>query len=213
MPHPPRILARGPWPAAQVSARWSDRAYEPLPEESEAADAALAALRERGSPAHDGRAARLDGYEADDGELRLELQRMRWALRLVDGSVALSVLCVVRDAEGRWLAGRRAPWVAAWAGMWALGAAGAVDAGENPARALGRELEEEWGVVPERLAVEALIATPNDMAVLVGQAWLAPGAQVHPDGEHDAHQWWPADPVQWPEQVHPELRLVGDLLA
>ncbi len=39
---------------------------------------------------------------------------MRWALRLLreDASGALSVLCVVRDCEGRWLAGRRAQWVA-----------------------------------------------------------------------------------------------------
>ena len=105
---------------------------------------------------------------------------MRWALRLVDGaSGALSVLCVVRDPEGRWLAGRRAGWVATWAGEWALGAGGAVDAGEDPAGALGRELEEEWGVVPERLDVEALIATPNDMAMLVGQAWIGADATAH----------------------------------
>ena len=59
---------------------------------------------------------------------------MRWALRLLDdASGALSVLCVVRDHEGRWLAGRRAEWVATWAGVWALGAGGAVDAGEDPA--------------------------------------------------------------------------------
>ena len=81
--------------------------------------------------------------------------------------------------EGRWLAGRRAEWVATWAGVWALGAGGAVDAGEDPALALGRELAEEWSVEPERLAVEALVATPGDMAMLIGQAWLAPGAEVH----------------------------------
>ena len=67
-------------------------------------------------------------------------------------SGALSVLCVVRDADGRWLAGRRAEWVATWAGVWALGAGGVVDAGEDPALALARELAEEWSVEPERLA-------------------------------------------------------------
>ena len=43
---------------------------------------------------------------------------MRWALRLLreDASGALSVLCVVRDSEGRWLAGRRAEWVATLGG-------------------------------------------------------------------------------------------------
>ena len=70
---------------------------------------------------------------------------MRWALRLRRGRAgALSVLCVVRDADGRWLAGRRAAWVATWAGRWALGAGGAVEVGEDPVLTLARELEEEW---------------------------------------------------------------------
>ena len=80
--------------------------------------------------------------------------------------------------------------------MWALGAGGAVDAGEDPALALGRELQEEWAVEPERIAVEALLATPGDMTMLIGQAWLAPGAEVTRDHEHDAHAWWPADPSE-----------------
>ena len=106
---------------------------------------------------------------------------MRWALRLTgDADCALSVLCVVRDSEGRWLAGRRAEWVASWAGVWALGAGGAVDAGENPAGALTRELAEEWSVEPARLSVEALLSTPTGMILLIGQAWLAPGRRGHP---------------------------------
>jgi ADP-ribose pyrophosphatase YjhB (NUDIX family) len=214
LPYPPGILARGPWPPGRVLGRWSERDYEAPPDKTEAADAAIAALVDRGSPAHDGVAARLQAYEARDGELVLDLQRMRWALRLVDGaSGALSVLCVVRDPAGRWLAGRRAGWVATWAGMWALGAGGAVDAGEDPAGALGRELGEEWGVVPERLAVEALIATPNDMTMLVGQAWLGAEAELRRDHEHDAHEWWPADPADWPEYAHPQLRALALLLA
>src|SRR5205823_11985556 len=115
LPYPPGILARGPWPPGRVSGRWSDDEYEPPPEKAAAADRAIAELLGRGSPAHDGVAARLAGYRATDGELRLDLQRMRWALRQVDGaSGALSVLCVVRDPNGRWLAGRRAEWVATW---------------------------------------------------------------------------------------------------
>jgi 8-oxo-dGTP diphosphatase len=137
-------------------------------------------------------------------------------LRLLRGSAsgALSVLCVVRDHEGRWLAGRRAAWVATWAGMWSLGAGGAVDAGEDPARALARELEEEWSVVPERLDVEALVATPGDSTFLVGQAWLAPGgeAALVRDHEHDAHAWWPPDPREWPDEAHPQLRAIATLL-
>jgi ADP-ribose pyrophosphatase YjhB (NUDIX family) len=214
VPYPPGILARGPWPPNRVSGRWRDQDYDPPPDKVDAADRAIAALIDRGSPAHDGVAARLVGYDVAGGELRLDLQRMRWALRLVDdASGALSVLCVVRDAEGRWLAGRRAGWVATWAGEWALGAGGAVDAGEDPAGALGRELQEEWGVVPERLDVEALIATPSDMAMLVGLARIGAGAVLTRDHEHDAHAWWPPDPADWPDYVHPQIRLLARLIG
>lgn len=198
-----------------MTSRWSESRYVPPPEKVAAADRAIAELKARSSPSHDGLAGRLDRFSiTSDGELQLELQEMRWALRLLreDASGALSVLCVVRDSEGRWLAGRRAEWVATWAGVWALGAGGAVDAGEDPALALGRELLEEWSVEPERLQVEALIATPGDMAMLIGQAWLAPGAEVTRDPEHDAHAWWPRDPKDWPEEAHPQLQRMASLL-
>jgi 8-oxo-dGTP diphosphatase len=212
----PAILARGPWPAEAVEARWIAEPFEPGAEQVAAADAAIAALRERGSPSHDGVAARLAGHRVtDDGRLVLELQPLRWALRLVpgDASDSLSALCAVRDAEGRWLAGRRAAWLASWAGQWALGAGGAVDPHENPAETLVRELREEWSVEPERVTAEALIALPGRMTMFVGQAWLPPGAEVVPDHEHDAHAWWPADPADWPAEAHPALRQMAALLG
>src|SRR4051812_14609603 len=97
---PPGILARGPWQAGQVEARWREDAFEPPPEREQAADAAIAALADRGSPSHDGLAARLAGFDAAGGGLCMELQPMRWSLRLVreDASAALAALCVVRDA-------------------------------------------------------------------------------------------------------------------
>jgi 8-oxo-dGTP diphosphatase len=216
LPYPPGILARGPWPLDRVTSRWSATSYVPSPEKTAEADQVIAELAGRGSPAHDGVAARLTSYElTEDGGLALELQEMRWALRLLpdDASCALSVLCVVRDHEGRWLAGRRAAWVATWAGVWALGAGGAVDAGEDPARALARELQEEWSVEPQRLAAEALLATPGGMTFLIGQAWLEPGIEVARDHEHDAHAWWPRDPAQWPDEAHQQLRRLATLLA
>lgn len=197
-----------------MTSHWSETPYEPPPEQAAEADRAIAELRGRGSPSHDGVGARLARFELDDGRLRLELEEMRWSLRLTDDAMnALSVLCVVRDHEGRWLAGRRAGWVASWAGLWALGAGGAVDAGENPADSLARELEEEWSVAAERLAVEALVATPNGLVLLVGQAWLPAGAEVTRDHEHDAHAWWPPDPSDWPEESHPQLRRMASLLS
>jgi len=212
----PGILARGPWQADQVASRWRDDAFDPPAARAEAADEAIAALEDRGSPAHDGLAARLAGFRADDGRLELELQPMRWSLRLVreDASASLAALCVTRAADGRWLAGRRASWVATWAGRWALGAGGAVEVGEDPVETLARELDEEWSVTPERLTVEALVCLPNRLAMLVGQAWLPEGVEVTPDHEHDAHAWWPRDPAEWPEEdADPALRRMASLLA
>jgi 8-oxo-dGTP diphosphatase len=209
----PGILARGPWPGGQVQTRWREDSFAAAPASDAAADEAIAALAGRGSPAHDGLAARLSAWEAGPGDLRLELQPMRWSLRLLPAAAdALSVLCVVRDADGRWLAGRRAGWVASWAGRWALGAGGAVEVGEDPVTALARELEEEWAVRPRRLDVEALVRLPTGMVMLIGQAWLDADAQVTRDPEHDAHAWWPADVQRWPAEADPELRALARML-
>jgi ADP-ribose pyrophosphatase YjhB (NUDIX family) len=216
VPELPAILARGPWPADAVEARWVAEPYRAQAEQEAAADAAIEALRERGSPSHDGVAARLvDHRVTADGRLVLDLQPVRWALRLVpgDGANSLSALCVTRDCEGRWLAGRRAAWLSSWAGQWALGAGGAVDPDENPVDTLVRELDEEWSVRPERVTAEALVALPHQMAMFVGMAWLPAGAEVVPDAEHDAYAWWPADPADWPSEAHPQLRRMASLLA
>jgi hypothetical protein len=68
-------------------------------------------------------------------------------------------------------------------------------------------------VVPERLSIEALVCLPNRMAMLIGQAWLADGAAVTRDHEHDAHAWWPADPSAWPEEADEALRGMASLLG
>jgi 8-oxo-dGTP diphosphatase len=197
-----------------VAVHWRDDSFEPHPGQSAAADRAIAELVGRGSPAHDGLAARLCAFEADERGLRLTLQPMRWSLRLSDDAAgSLSVLCVARDAAGRWLAGRRAPWVATWAGRWALGAGGSVEVGEDPVEALTRELEEEWSVIPERLAVEALLSLESGLVMLIGQAWLPAGAEVERDAEHDAHAWWPPEPDAWPDEADPVLRRMATLLT
>jgi ADP-ribose pyrophosphatase YjhB (NUDIX family) len=216
VPDLPAILARGPWPADAVEARWIAEPFQAQAEQEAAADAAIQALRDRGSPSHDGVAARLVSHQVTpEGRLLLELQRIRWALRLVPGDAAdsLSALCVTRDSEGRWLAGRRAAWLSSWAGQWALGAGGAVDPDENPVHTLVRELGEEWSVAPARVTAEALVALPQRMAMFVGMAWLPEGAEVVPDDEHDDYAWWPADPADWPAEAHPQLRLMASLLA
>jgi 8-oxo-dGTP diphosphatase len=214
MPAAPGVLARGPWRPDQVVASWREQEFEPGERASAAADAAIAALRERGSPSHDGLSARLADFAEHDGQLELDLQPMRWALRLgEDASHALASLCVTRAADGRWLAGRRAPWVASWPGRWALGAGGSVEVGENPADTLARELREEWAVGPQRLSAEALVRIPTSLVLFVGVAWLPEGAEVTPDDEHDAHAWWPAEVERWPQEADGPLRAMASLLA
>ncbi len=209
------LLARGPWAPDRVTAAWQEQPFEPDAVSTAAADAALAALKERGSPSHDGLAARLAGFEPREDGLHLELQPARWALRLIgnEATRSVSVLCVVRDVQGRWLAGRRAAWLASWTGRWTLGAAGAVEVGEQPVEAMTRELHEEWAVAPERLSVEALAGTPNGLVFLVGMAWLPAGAEAVPDDEHDAHAWWPADIGAWPDEADEVVRRMATLLA
>ncbi len=195
---------------------WREEHFAPDADKVGAADAAIQALKDRGSPSHDGVAARLVDFDVgDDGALTMELQPVRWALRLVEGDASHSVaaLCVTRDCEGRWLAGRRAAWLSSWPGRWALGAGGAVDEGENPFDTLTRELDEEWAVRAERVRGEALVRLPHGMVMFVGQAWLPPGAEVQRDHEHDAHAWWPADVEAWPEEADEPLRRMATLLA
>jgi ADP-ribose pyrophosphatase YjhB (NUDIX family) len=201
----PEILARGPWEMDQIRARWIEEPYLASAAQTQAADEAIRGLQDRGSPSHDGVAARLVDYRQDADGISIELQPLRWALRLVagDASHSMAAICVTRSADGRWLAGRRAPWVSSWAGRWALGAGGAVDLGESPADTLVRELEEEWAVAPERVRGEALLRLPHKLVMFVGQAWLAEGVEemVKPDEEHDEFAWWPPEIDAWPAEA------------
>ncbi len=200
-----------------MTAHWLQRQFEPSPQKTQAADAAIRQLQERGSPSHDGVSARLVDFRQDEQGIAIELQPLRWALRLVDGDASQSVaaLCVTRSADGRWLAGRRAPWVSSWAGRWALGAGGAVDLGESPADTLVRELHEEWAVSPERVRGEALLRLPHRLVMFVGQAWLAEGVEetVTPDHEHDEFAWWPREIGEWPPEAGDVLPRMAQWLS
>jgi len=211
------VLARGPWATGQVAASWSSDHFQPSDAQREAADAAIRDLQDRGSPSHDGVAARLVAYHVDEHGIAIDLQPMRWALRLVagDASDSVAALCVTRSADGRWLAGRRASWVASWAGRWALGAGGAVDLGENPADTLVRELREEWAVAPASVRGEALIRLPQGLVMFVGQAWLGEGAdaRVQPDDEHDDFAWWPREIDDWPPEADEVVRRMARWLS
>jgi ADP-ribose pyrophosphatase YjhB (NUDIX family) len=213
-PREPGILARGPWRPEQVEAVWREEPFEAPADLAREADRAVDELRERGSPAHDGLATRLVAWDAGDGRLRLELQPVRWALRLTDdASDSLTALALVRAHDGRWLAGRRAGWVSSWAGRWALGAGGAVDLGESPADTLVRELQEEWRLRPNTLSVEALLALPNGLIMLVGVATVPDDCDPVPDAEHDEWAWWPPETADWPPEADARLKLMAGLLG
>jgi 8-oxo-dGTP diphosphatase len=213
----PELLARGPWELEEVSVSWRSDHFKPSAAQTDAADAAIRGLRDRGSPSHDGLAARLVDYRQDEQGISIELQPLRWALRLLEGdaSQSMAALCITRAADGRWLAGRRAPWVSSWAGRWALGAGGAVDLGESPTNTLVRELKEEWDVAPERVRGEALLRLPQRLVMFVGQAWLAEGDDVlvTPDDEHDEFAWWPSEIDQWPAEAGEALPLMARWLS
>jgi len=53
------VLARGPWSLEQITTHWHSEHFQPSPAHVEAADAAIRALEDRGSPSHDGVSARL----------------------------------------------------------------------------------------------------------------------------------------------------------
>lgn len=213
----PEVLARGPWELDRVTTHWRTEHFEPAGAYSDAADAAIRNLQDRGSPSHDGVAARLVDYRQEPDGIAIELQPLRWALRLVSGDASHSVaaLCITRSADGRWLAGRRAQWVSSWAGRWALGAGGAVDLGENPTDTLVRELSEEWAVLPERIRAEALVRLPHKLIMFIGQAWIAEGDEraVKPDDEHDAYAWWPSEIDRWPPEAGETLSRMARWLS
>src|SRR2546430_1969114 len=81
----PEILARGPWALERVRTRWLPQHFEPSAAHTRAADEAIRGLQSRGSPSHDGMAARLVGYREEGEGIQIELQPLGWGLRLGTG--------------------------------------------------------------------------------------------------------------------------------
>ncbi len=183
-PPAPALLARGPWQPGAVRAVWRDEAFD--------APTAQDRGRRRRDPGARATAARRattasprgSSDFAVDRRRRLDARAPARALGAAPAStathrVSVAALCVTRDAEGRWLAGRRAAWLSSWAGRWALGAGGAVDAGENPFDTLTRELHEEWARrAPSACRARRSCGCRTAMVMFVGQAWLPAGAEV-----------------------------------
>jgi 8-oxo-dGTP diphosphatase len=63
------------------------------------------------------------------------------------------------------------------------------------------------------LTVEALIALPNGLNMLVGLATVPDRCYPVPDSEHDDWTWWPADIDAWPAEADDRLKLMAALLG
>ena len=132
-----------------------------------------------------------------DGRLELELQPMRWSLRLVARGRQRLAGGAVRDARRRRaLAGRPPRRVGRLVGR-PLGARrrrlgrGRRGPGRDARRASSRR-SGRWR--PSGSPSRRWSRLPNRLAMLVGLAWLPEGAEVTPDAEHDEHAWWPRRP-------------------
>ena len=150
----PGILARGPWAPDDVERALARGAVRAAPAATEAADAALDELRERGSPSHDGLAARLPSLRG-----RRRPPRARAAADPLGAAAARtatprracrrSASCARPTAAG-WPDAARPGWRPG-PGAGRSGPAARSSVGENPADTLVRELREEWSVTPERI--------------------------------------------------------------
>ena len=129
--------------------------YEPSAEKTAAADRVIAELRGRGSPVarRRRRPARRASPSVTDG-LHLDLEEMRWALRLIgDASGALSR--AVRRARPRGPLARRPPRRSGWRAGRACGRsapAARLTRARTPRSRSDASCSEEWSVEPERLA-------------------------------------------------------------
>lgn len=121
----------------------------------------------------------------------------------------LEVLCLRRSASGR------SP------GSWE-GVHGHIDEGETAVDTARREIQEEAGILPQRLyslsRVESFYRHSTNEVVLVPAfaAFVSREAEVSLSPEHDAHEWLPPGAARgrmtWPRirrEITDAVRLVG----
>ena len=131
---------------------------------------------------------------------------MRWALRLVgsDALGSLSVLCAARSADGRWLAGRRADWVATWAGPLGARRRRRGRGRRGPGAARSRASSRRSGrSCPSGSTSRRSSACPTGWRCSSARPGCPTARRSTRDPEHDAHAWWPADPAAWPRRGAP----------
>ncbi len=143
----PAILARGPWAADQIEARWLERPSTRRPRWTAPPTPPFAACASAARPLTTGWPRGSPGGARSTTGCVLDLQPSRWALRLVEGNAcdSLTALCVVRSAR-RSLAGGAARRAGSRPGPTAgrsAPAARSTSARARRARSLA-SCEEEW---------------------------------------------------------------------
>ncbi len=129
----------------------------------------------------------------------------------------LAVKAFVTDPQGRWLLIRRAASSKWYPGQWDL-PGGKVDAGEDFAAALVREIAEETGLQVELqgLAGADEFEMPHVRVILIYMRASTPGGEVRVrSGEHEEARW--VEParvaeVDLSEQLRPFVLLFADSL-
>jgi len=124
------------------------------------------------------------------------------------------VVAAVLRRGGRVLLAHRSPGRAFYPDVWDV-PGGHVEPGEDPRRALARELGEELGVVASVVGEPAqrLLAEDLVMDVWVVEDWTGEVANRAPD-EHDDLAWCDAADLEARELAHPHLAaLLREVLA
>ena len=213
----PGILARGRWALEQVEAAWLATPYEPPARATDAADAAISALRERGSPAHDGLSARLVVLRRRrPSASRLELEPIRWALRLDRTRRVAERRRDVRGARQRRPLARGASRGLARDLVGPLGARrrrrrrGRREPG---AHARARAARGMVGHAPSGSRSRRSCASPSSSSCCSAWPGSRTAREVVPDEEHDEFAWWPAEVDDWPAEADEPLRAMATMLA
>ena len=170
------IVARGPWQPEQVRVTWLHDAYEPPAEVDRLADSAVDALRERGSPCHDGLSTRLASFAEVDGGLVAGAAAVALGAAPGGGRRLGEPHRALRGAyRGRALA-RRAPrrvGVHLGGPLGARARAGRWTSARARPRRCRASCARSGSSRPQSLSVEALVGLPNGMAMVVGLATVA----------------------------------------
>ena len=151
----------------------------------------------------------------EGGALHVELQPLRWALRLVEGDASAVDLRALRHRATARAAGSPAAAPRGWPpGPGAGRSAPAARSTRARARSTrSRASSTRSGRSPPSASGRGARAAARTTSSCSSARPGCPRApSVTPDHEHDAHAWWPADIDAWPDEADEPLRRMARLL-